>query len=316
MQLAKTAIKLIHAYTLHIAPINRLPAELIARIFHLVRDGNDHSMDRAGFICSRWRTIALQDSSLWTWIDIYPSFRKPYPSLSRAKAHSLRSDEMPLEVYVWGALDPERLEEKFIDTPMRSLCQLAAPRMSYLGISGDFRPRMGQGSICSVISILLSHCSPGVLNSIVTSSRFGGFFASFGDGDEEASFGAQAITRLEMTNLELEASFARVTVLNLTGVFPSWANQAYYGLVELRLTSHASTGLLITERQLISILKSSSGLRITQLCFWITDLVEETNAFVSLPNLEVLQVDAEAAWGIELVRFLQSGLSTSLQHGM
>ncbi|KAH7337691.1 hypothetical protein B0J17DRAFT_718441 [Rhizoctonia solani] len=317
MQVAKTAIRTIHNYAFRIAPINRLPVELLTRIFHVARNTDAYSVDCVALVCSRWRATVLQDSSLWTRVDIRPSFRESYPSLSRAEAHALRSDEMPLEVHVWGAPDAQwSHKEEFVDTPMENPCRLIAPRMRYLEVDGDFDSDRWPSSTYSALDVLLSCCSLGVLTEIVTSSKSDGFFTSCDwDEDEEANLGTQAITRLEMvTSEELEAALARVSMLKLTRLFIPWTSQAYRGLTELRLTGHSASNLSISEQQIINIIKSSPGLRVLQLCLRISDQVNESNITVSLPELESLQFDAEESWEnmrynvwLPVVRFLEAG---------
>ncbi|KAG8707861.1 hypothetical protein FRC11_007071 [Ceratobasidium sp. 423] len=57
LQQAELAIKLTRNYTFDIVPINRLPAEILARIFQMVRDINPHLRVRSGRVLT---TVPIQ----------------------------------------------------------------------------------------------------------------------------------------------------------------------------------------------------------------------------------------------------------------
>ncbi|KDN46579.1 hypothetical protein RSAG8_04232, partial [Rhizoctonia solani AG-8 WAC10335] len=308
MQLAKKAIKVTRNYALNITPINRLPNEILARVFHMARDAEPCSVDHAALVCSRWRTLVLRDPSLWTRVDFHPSIcHSFYLSLNRAEAHILRSGEMPLDVHI--SASQELPKKGYYDSPMKSLCTLAGPRMGSLEINfADFESNELLRTRHSAISTLLLHCQLGLFTKLVTFSDSFGFLTS-----EQPGPGIRGIP-LEVEHSHLEAVLASVTALHLIGLYPPWTSQAYHGLVELRLVSSPGITDSIPERGLINILQSSPGIRILQTSLQITDRVEgHLNVSVSLPDLQVLQVDSEAfprnnLCHLELVRFLSPGL--------
>ncbi|KAL5639661.1 hypothetical protein ACGC1H_006311 [Rhizoctonia solani] len=310
MQLAKKAIKVTRNYALSITPINRLPNEILARIFHMARHVEPCSVDHTALVCSRWRTIVLRDPSFWTRIDFHPSICQSfYLSLNRAEAHILRSGEMPLNIYISAAQDSPK--KGYYDSPMKSPCKHAAPRMSTLEINlADFESNDLLRSTHSAINTLFLHCQLGLFTRLVTFSDYFGFLTS---KQSDPGPGMRGII-LEVEHSRLEAVLASVTALHLIGLYPTWTSQAYHGLVELRLVNSPGAIDSIPEHQLITILQSSPGLRILQTGLQITDRVEEhLNVSVSLPDLEVLQVDSEAfprsnLCHLELVRFLVPGL--------
>ncbi|KAG8705986.1 hypothetical protein FRC11_008636, partial [Ceratobasidium sp. 423] len=308
MQLAKTAIKVTRNYAFNIAPINRLPTEILARIFHMARDALPRSPDHIALVCSRWRTIALGSASLWSRVDFHPSMCKSFfLSLDRAQDHVSQSGEMLLDIHISGA--PEESKEGYYDGPMEGLCRLAAPRMRSLDIDLDeFRIDGLRGRQYSAIDSLFSHCSPGLLTKITTYSKYFGFFSS-----GLTAPAAGWVMNLTVEPPHLETILSSVTVMDLAGLYPPWTSRAYHGLVELRLVSYSGDDS-IPEWQLINILKASPGLRVIQTGLNITDRVgENLNISVSLSDLEVLQVDSELFRGnnschLELVRFLTPGL--------
>ncbi|KAH7337690.1 hypothetical protein B0J17DRAFT_663831 [Rhizoctonia solani] len=308
MQLAKTAIKVTHNYAFTITSINRLPTEILTRIFHITRGLDPSSVYHIALVCSRWHTIALQSPSLWTRIDFHPHFSKSfYPSLSRARTHVLRSGEMPIDIHV-SAIS-KRPKENYYDEPMGSLCKLAAPRMESLEMDlGGFNSHELSNSTHSAITNLFLYCNPGLLTKISTFFEHFGFLTS-----DPAGPGAWAM-KLGVESFHLEAILASVTILHLTGLYPPWTSRAYHGLVELRLITSPSGHDSIPERQLINILQSCPRLRILHTSLQITQRMEENLSIsVSLPELEVLQVDSEGGWGdnlgyLELVRFITPGL--------
>ncbi|KAI0264841.1 hypothetical protein BC834DRAFT_970411 [Gloeopeniophorella convolvens] len=74
-------MRLLYAQLNALSPISLLPTELLAHIFHLLRDDRDYYEDvpqlpllsAVTHVCCHWREVALSDSSLWSAIwDIIP----------------------------------------------------------------------------------------------------------------------------------------------------------------------------------------------------------------------------------------------------
>ncbi|KAI0264920.1 hypothetical protein BC834DRAFT_970481 [Gloeopeniophorella convolvens] len=83
-----------------LAPVSLLPVELLARVFHFIRDGTHANLvfwfpfwATVTHVCRHWREVALGDSSLWSALRDFPS------SSQRWLAEMLiRSKEAPLHI--------------------------------------------------------------------------------------------------------------------------------------------------------------------------------------------------------------------------
>ncbi|KAF8752019.1 nucleosome assembly protein (NAP) family [Rhizoctonia solani] len=298
MQLAKTAIKVTRNYALDAVPINRFPIELLGRIFEMARDVEPRCIDEVVLVCSRWRNIALAIPSLWTRIDLHPSLCKSfYPSLNRAQ---------------YLPLDPNGLctTEGYHENSMVGLCAVAAPRVGSLELNlQEFNLNDLSNANYPAIASLFLKCSPGSFTKIVTSCGFFGFFVP----DREQTNAGMWTMKLPVEHAHLETVLASVNVLDLTGLYPPWTSRAYHDLVELRLIGSSVGQSSIPEWQLINILKSSPKLRVLLSNINVTSRIAEyLDVSVSLPDLEMLQVDAEPVqenkFGhLELVRFIVPG---------
>ncbi|KAI0258876.1 hypothetical protein BC834DRAFT_670830 [Gloeopeniophorella convolvens] len=87
-----------------LAPVSLLPTELLARVFHLLRDDQGHHNDArlppsvaVTHVCRHWREVALNDSSLWSVI------RDNAPRCNRRCITEMliRSKNAPLDVEVY-----------------------------------------------------------------------------------------------------------------------------------------------------------------------------------------------------------------------
>ena len=94
-----------HLHTALVAPIRRLPPEVLSEIFLHYNDENNISKFRLntaplqlGGVCSRWRTIALSTPRLWTSfaLDIRPKYLKSDTIL--AKTWLARAGRCPLTI--------------------------------------------------------------------------------------------------------------------------------------------------------------------------------------------------------------------------
>ncbi|KDN48827.1 hypothetical protein RSAG8_02814, partial [Rhizoctonia solani AG-8 WAC10335] len=98
-----------------IVPINALPAEVLTRIFSMLRSCCFESRkspklavpiypDTLAQVCSRWRRIAIGSCALWSHIDLSASDKDlSQRLLSRAKAFRSRSNELPLDIHIVGS---------------------------------------------------------------------------------------------------------------------------------------------------------------------------------------------------------------------
>ncbi|KAI0264872.1 hypothetical protein BC834DRAFT_237067 [Gloeopeniophorella convolvens] len=87
-----------------LTPVSLLPTELLARIFHLLRDSRDYDKDArlplsvaVTHVCRHWREVALSDSSLWS------ALRNSAPRCSQKWLTEMliRSKNAPLDIEVY-----------------------------------------------------------------------------------------------------------------------------------------------------------------------------------------------------------------------
>ncbi|KAK0451564.1 hypothetical protein EV421DRAFT_1043353 [Armillaria borealis] len=118
-------------------PIDRLPNELLAKIFFLAAKETRHDTIPAPFIvsqtCRRWRNVALSTGDLWKFI----SFSFPLSSIQYLRANSMlsRSSTFPLDLLM-DFRDPswdwEEEPHGFTSNGMRSVIRLLEPHFNRL----------------------------------------------------------------------------------------------------------------------------------------------------------------------------------------
>ncbi|KAL5632208.1 hypothetical protein ACGC1H_000267 [Rhizoctonia solani] len=280
-------------------PINSLPPEILIRIFHIVvayprnlcpdlacsKQYYPKYPDYLAQVCTLWRGIAHSTSTLWCRVDLSPN--KPYCDklTTRAQAHLAHAGQLPIELRIAvNGIDHRNLE---CDEVLR-LISLISSRVESLELAmagslrhfhrGVFRFLFGQRPVLTKF-VLLHHSYPCdsflVANSFVST-----------DGEDLYS----KYMRLNSTEDEMESSFAQLTVFHTRGIFPLWSSKAYHGLVDLRLWT--DTSLHIREAELVTILKSSPGLRILHFELNMHDStpVAEEVTPVELRDLQVIRI--------------------------
>ncbi|KAK0236384.1 hypothetical protein EDD85DRAFT_752888, partial [Armillaria nabsnona] len=118
-------------------PIDRLPNELLAKIFFLAAKETRHDTIPAPFIvsqtCRRWWNVALSTGDLWKFI----SFNFPLSSIQYLRANSMlsRSSTFPLDLLM-DFRDPswdwEEEPHGFTSNGMRSVIRLLEPHFNRL----------------------------------------------------------------------------------------------------------------------------------------------------------------------------------------
>lgn len=89
-QRKKAGREYLHRATAALAPINRFPAEVLARIFVLGRHLELNFSPRMSWVAQRWRNVALSTPELWNTI--------PLTGEARVGTYLDRSGSMPLDI--------------------------------------------------------------------------------------------------------------------------------------------------------------------------------------------------------------------------
>lgn len=302
-QQAKANIAVARNGTPAIVPIHILPTEILVRIFHLAIDlrcrSNVKSRSRKvtspinlSHVCSRWREILIEASSLWSHIDFSLSglFNHGQGSIPYSEVSMARSKQSMLELHIVDRMVSSRLNTT-------GFVQFLAPiatriRSLSLELGADLSP--GQGSVLSPILFhCFANCVPGTLRQLhllQTSSRVNDACTFIMATGSSSPHGPRDIL-LGLSEQRLENLWHSVSVLQLRGLYPPWTSKAYHGLVELRLHSFRSSS--ITELQLVAILASSPGLRILEVGLELTEPLPTDSSIipVRLNDLETLTTE-------------------------
>ncbi|CAE6483199.1 unnamed protein product [Rhizoctonia solani] len=282
--------------------VNCLPPEILMRIFHIVVADPctfypyyssytkqyyryPRYLDYLVQVCSLWRTIAISAQTLWRHIDLSPN--KPFYDglVYRAINYMARAGELPIELHI---AVPETSSLALKHDEAHQLISLISSRVESLELTmaGSFQ-EFHRG----VFKLLL--CQRSALTKLVLRSQayhYNCFLVatSFASPWEDDYTGPQ---KLDLTEEEIERSFASLTILHLRGIFPLWSSMAYHGLADLRLLS-TNTWSYIQEKEFIDILKSCPGLQILhfQLEIHSPTPVAEKVTPVILQDLQVVKI--------------------------
>ncbi|CAE6396034.1 unnamed protein product [Rhizoctonia solani] len=308
IQWIKATISHARNYSSGLAPINTLPPEILARIFHLVlaqpceasslRFGEKTSylkqLDNVTQVCHLWRRTAISSCSIWSHIDLSPAKRTCDKLIARAKLHVARAGVVPIKLHVRENefYDSETAYHAYHDG-LHTLLSPIYNRVEALEVDTDafenfqrtlFRNLFShEDSILTKLALRCVTYHPN--NAIVaTGTRF----------DDTAIDQGLMEFELDLAHNELERGFARLTTLHLRGVFPLWSSKAYHGLVDLRLLS-TDRWSRISETGLMTVLKSSPGLRILHFGLQVdspTPVAVEVTP-VHLQDLQVVRIFPE-----------------------
>ncbi|KAG8744028.1 hypothetical protein FRC12_014909, partial [Ceratobasidium sp. 428] len=244
-----------------LAPINRLPPEILAHV--LVLSGpycarkNQKSMkfhDLAA-VCVYWRRVAMNATDLWAHIDIGPGTSSGLTDLMLARAKN-----SPLHVHVFVPRDfnfkPISVEEA--DKLMTTLA-LCIHRVWRLDVESNEEGL--SDFITRVLHLWLECGNVDVFRTLaIYHPRM-----SYNPVDYEGINGGIAISKSGNAERMLR-SFNR---LHLESVDFGWNSSVYYGLVDLRLVFHESSGwdedFSVTATQLAATLSASPELAILKL---------------------------------------------------
>ncbi|KAB5588987.1 F-box-like domain containing protein [Ceratobasidium theobromae] len=283
-----------------IVPIDMLPTEILTHIFHLLVVGQppmvecsflDNEMKGSHFpkypdllahVCSHWRKVAISSRALWSYIDITSYHQLTRGFLARAGTHITRAGRSPLHIYIFNQCPTNvhypldnQISLKFLP------CDFA--RIKSLELVSTHRFRRAHFKI---LTYTLENCVSGELKRLIISDGFVGP-QRFIESADDAHHADSAL--LGLPKEQLEDILLHVDVLRLFGLYPLWTSQAYHGLVDLRLgpDRFPNSTPTISESQLVSILKSSPGLRIFHFNLNLTGSLPMVASVVPVPLVEL-----------------------------
>ncbi|CAE6471089.1 unnamed protein product [Rhizoctonia solani] len=300
---ADASLKVIRNSSTTTVPINRLPQEVLTRVFHIVVDDQPEILDAThapfqislsfpkhpealSHVCFEWRQTALASHSLWTQIDLVLHHPLGPGFLSRAKAHVERAGRLPLDVRM---VDPTLGKDylpygkpydfndydflAFAETPMHTLSLV-----SYHGL---------QNQHCEFIGYCIINSARQTLEklNIKDATGRGGPYRFIESAD---SFHDPKSLQIELSEQLLDSFWCSASVLHLSGLYPYWTTRAYHRLTDLRLGSDKAQFVPVSEAHIVEILKASPGLRTFHLHLDLIESLPE-NAPVEMIHLEELE---------------------------
>ncbi|CAE6469833.1 unnamed protein product [Rhizoctonia solani] len=299
MQEIKVAINRARHYSMGLAPIHSLPSEILSRTFQFVlaqrcdlhKLSSDNTYyprypDKLAHVCSLWRQVAISCCSLWCHIDLSPYEPRYVGLLDRAQTYATRAGKLPIELHVAESIYD--LSKK-VQTDYDDLYEFISSISNRVEALNSFIDTHFWEFHRSVFGKLLPCQHPKLLKLVLRSQYNFNTFIHAEDFNGDQPNAPYEGFALNITNNQIEDSFAPLTVLHLQGLFPLWSSVAYHGLVDLRLLSTDVYWSTIKEAELISILKSSPGLRILHFGLRISDPTPGTEQ-ISLVHFQDLRV--------------------------
>ncbi|CAE7146452.1 unnamed protein product [Rhizoctonia solani] len=302
----KATISRARNYCSGVAPINFLPPEILARIFHFLRpQACDQVYPNFGLfgqcghrypdyltqVCTLWRKVAISTRALWSHIDLCPYEPNHDALTTRAEEYVTRAGHLPLELHISLSLGSAR-ESEIENRDYNDLYELISRmvnRVESLELVASDHFRDLHRSVLS--QLLFSH--PSKLTKFMICSETGHHdpFVYARDTDPDDSDEEFEDFRLDLTEDQIESGFAPLTVLHLEGIFPIWSSVAYHGLTDLRLSSSDSLPR-IGEEEFATILSSSPGLQILHFGLELDGLTtgSEEISRVYLQDLQVVKI--------------------------
>ncbi|KAF8699895.1 hypothetical protein RHS03_06736, partial [Rhizoctonia solani] len=298
---------------------NRLPPELLSRIFHLALD--NHSCAKNYYcgtetradsvypivlsqVCSYWRKVAFSTPVLWAHIDLSTSATLNQLRLNRlAKLHLDLAGGIPLNLHVFDS-------RKYPMSPFSPCDPLHSLIVQLSGRAYSLNLDAGQDYDCTIhggiLSALFEGAVAGRLATITMSHE--DIYHSVIKGKDHISADPEDV-RVNLLTEQLEEILSGVVVLHLNRIYPQWNSRAFHGLAELRLRDMYSS-VHIKEAEFVGILRLSPRLRILELGVEIDDPLP-TNARVTgvpLESLEILDLSGtRCCWHAIILRWLNPG---------
>ncbi|KAF8605094.1 hypothetical protein BDV93DRAFT_521971 [Ceratobasidium sp. AG-I] len=282
-----------------LAPISRLPTELLSQVFLLVvricfkkpceRQGDDYIYPTAlASVCRAWYKAAVSLPSLWSHIDLPLNGRWMNYYMSCAQIWAERAKNHPLSIDLRIiALNAPDMGEVNALILLSFLAPLAKQIVSIcIRASPKTRVLAQQALACCI-----KHGSSGTLRLLKASIRaFPPADLQPWDMPAVGSFAAPS-------QAQTETHFHSVQYLELSGFYIPWTSTTYLGLACLELDGDRFTqgGYQITQTQLAVILQSSLGLRSLRFCNVEVQSEEwpESKA-ITLTELETIHIEGNS----------------------
>ncbi|KEP46179.1 F-box-like domain protein [Rhizoctonia solani 123E] len=320
---ARTAIQLARSSIPRVGCGNKLPVEILTRIFDLVpSDGsclvqrdNQRQIssikyplypDSLAHVCSYWRRVAIAHPSLWTHIDIALDHYLNPGLFARAKTYVIRAGHLPLEIHIsdpgseretdrgFEIEDDSLTDEDSIHDPSHDWPDLhdfkiftsdtVGIKSLELDLTIDHRHRE---VYYSVLEYFFARCKPGLLAQYIVrcvGSQSVEFRPFIEPVDRPHSLDGAL---LAVPSEHLEELWLHIPIVRINGLCPHWTSKAYHGLVELYIDAGIPG---ISESQIINVLESSPKLQVFHFnAHVIEDLVEVDTVFLEdLRDLNLL----------------------------
>ncbi|CAE6455683.1 unnamed protein product [Rhizoctonia solani] len=341
---ARAAVQAVRSNIPKLTPINDLPVEILARIFHLflpdqsclVQRGYTGKITKIKYplypdtlaqVCSYWRQIAVASPELWTHIDIVLDHPLNPGLFARAKVYATRAGRLPLEIHI---SDPgsEREKTQFQATQdggtttrgnRSKLSHEWEDLHDFKIFTSDIVPiKTLELDLCiydrireiyySLLEYFFAHCEGGVLTKYIV-RRNPGWVISCPFIEPAETPHSRDGALLAVPIRHLDDVWFRISSIRANALYPHWKSKIYHGLVELYIDKEIPE---ISESQLVNILRSSPNLQVFHfdaLLEAITD--HEIIDPVYLEDLRelklVLRCDSEATSASRILQYIAPG---------
>ncbi|KAG8792393.1 hypothetical protein FRC12_006247 [Ceratobasidium sp. 428] len=276
LQQARVTLCLARTCNAKLAPINRLPREILSHIFELLVISeywelsfgrNEHEEDGStgscqfklpkqqytlSQVCTHWQQV-MTTPALWSRIDLVMSGKYQEVFYARASHFVSRAGNAPLIIQIH---EPTHSSPSDIQRLTEWLAPVAGQIYSLDVSEGLATHEM----VDSVLRTWLKHGTPGTVKELTLSANSGVHFIAPVPGPGSAQW------EYIISSEGFENFFRPITMLRVSNVFPRWESHAYYGLTHLQLGDGS-----ITEAQLVAVLFSSPLLCTLSFGLAITD---------------------------------------------
>jgi hypothetical protein len=236
---------------------------------------------------------------MWSHIDIVLSHPLHTNTLLRAHLLGLRANPITLAVHVEDQPSREHPDEG--GDGLAHFFSSYSERTESL----ELRCFYNKSEYRQPIRTFFSMARKGVLKRLVLIDKSAdcnacSFFAPTNSGPSitNSAIGEYTLHELDTTLQEYEDLMLPLTGLKLSALYPYWTSQAYRGLIELQLIpgrdagfGNMGTNAIISDVQLVDILRASPELRVFHFGLSIQTLSESTPRPAYMKDLEVFRLE-------------------------